>query len=82
MRPQFSSSALKPWQSVYEQTRHNMGFLAIDELQKYGEGEGRKQSSFELRTGSAHQRPAVLIKAHTFMNRSGEAIARSSNSTS
>ncbi len=80
MRPQFLFIGLGNPGKAYEQTRHNMGFLAIDELsKKYGEGEWEdKQSKFLsfVQEARINDRPCLLVKPYTFMNRSGEAIAK------
>ena len=64
---------------AYEKTRHNAGFHAIDELAKvYGTGEWKQAPKFagetcEARIGIA---PVLLLKPHTFMNLSGEAVRK------
>lgn len=63
---------------AYERTRHNAGFHALDRLAaEYGTGDW-KQSKFagetcEARIGIA---PVLLLKPHTFMNLSGEAVRK------
>jgi len=58
----------------YQKTRHNLGFLVADSLapEKFSR---RKFSSFWLPAEFQGEK-AVLIKPQTFMNRSGEAVAR------
>ncbi len=64
---------------AYERTRHNAGFHAIDRLaETYGTGEWKALSKFssdgmEARIGIA---PVLLLKPHTFMNLSGEAVRK------
>jgi len=64
----------------YEATRHNVGFWALDHLSKTLDGEAlfsykkRLESDvFEARLGDEK---VVLVKPQTFMNKSGEAIAK------
>lgn len=62
----------------YEYTRHNIGFLFVDALAK------RLNTSFsyssDLLSDATEVRDThekyVLLKPHTYMNRSGEAVAR------
>lgn len=64
---------------AYERTRHNAGFHALDELAKaYGTGDWKETSKFageacEARIGVV---PVLLLKPHTFMNLSGEAVRK------
>jgi peptidyl-tRNA hydrolase, PTH1 family len=61
----------------YEMTRHNIGFLVLDELA------GRLNTSFrrswfsplEVAKGVIGNEPVRLVKPQTFMNRSGVAVA-------
>jgi len=56
----------------YKYTRHNAGFLAIDELaKKYGRV---WQENKKLKSAIAKSSDAVLIKPMTFMNESGQAV--------
>lgn len=59
----------------YSQTRHNAGFLVIDEVaEKLGVSITR--SGFQSRYGSGHYdgQPFLLVKPQTFMNLSGQAV--------
>lgn len=64
---------------AYEKTRHNAGFHGLDELARvYGTGEWKEMSKFsgeglEARIGVV---PVLLLKPHTFMNLSGEAVRK------
>ena len=64
---------------AYEKTRHNAGFHALDELAKhYGTGDWKQAPKFggetlEARVGIV---PVLLLKPHTFMNLSGEAVRK------
>ena len=61
----------------YEMTRHNIGFLVLDELA------GRLNLSFrrswwspvQTAKGKIGQQPVRLVKPQTFMNRSGRAVS-------
>jgi peptidyl-tRNA hydrolase, PTH1 family len=62
--------------SEYERTRHNCGFLVIDELAERA-GRSVKTSECQALTTKAQIRnfEALLIKPQTFMNLSGVAVA-------
>lgn len=57
----------------YERTRHNVGFLVVDELERRG-------LSARGVSGSAGDR-VRLLKPDTFMNLSGEAVAKALRQT-
>lgn len=59
----------------YVDTRHNAGFLALEELKKnYGTGEWKPKQKFLCDACEARiiTMPVLLVKPTTFMNRSGE----------
>lgn len=64
---------------AYEKTRHNAGFHAVDTLAEvYGTGAWKAMEKFagdacEARIGIV---PVLLLKPHTFMNLSGEAVRK------
>ena len=60
----------------YAGTRHNLGFLVVDELaRRLPRGESRRRFDSQLlETGGPHER-LVLLKPETFMNLSGTAVA-------
>ncbi|MFT7184610.1 MAG: PTH1 family peptidyl-tRNA hydrolase [Oceanicoccus sp.] len=61
----------------YQNTRHNMGFMVIDAL---AEGAGFKEKWNALVTEiSLHGEKTLLIKPLTFMNLSGQAVAKFAN---
>ncbi len=63
--------------TTYENTRHNIGFLVIDELLKRSSHSEIKKASFE---GDLFKsRSTYLLKPTTFMNLSGNAIAKVKN---
>jgi PTH1 family peptidyl-tRNA hydrolase len=64
----------------YERTRHNIGFMAVDDLGRRGPAGGGSPSDWRekfrglwLKT-SAAGREVVLLKPQTFMNLSGECV--------
>ncbi len=63
----------------YERTRHNAGFLCADELREKLEfPEFQLQKKFLALTseGDFHNEKILIAKPQTFMNRSGEAVAK------
>lgn len=59
----------------YRDTRHNIGFLAIDRLcAALGVTMNRVQSRAIIGTGAVAGRKVVLAKPQTFMNLSGQAV--------
>lgn len=79
IRPQFILIGLGNPGSQYEQTRHNVGFLAVDQLGAiFGTGEWQDKQKFLSLTQEAtiNERNCLLVKPVTFMNRSGEAIRK------
>jgi len=58
----------------YEKTRHNVGFMVLDELGKkqvWSESRGAQALYAHIKTGN---NTVELIKPHTFMNKSGSAV--------
>lgn len=61
--------------SKYAQTRHNIGFLVIDELAaRHQLGSGRRERRALTWDGSIGGRRVKLAKPLTYMNRSGESL--------
>lgn len=65
----------------YAQTRHNVGWLAVDELARRARGHWRKDGEAETcevrlgqQAGQAGEK-VLLVKPQTFMNASGRAVA-------
>lgn len=62
----------------YEKTRHNAGFLFLDslalELGCFWSNESRFQGLFA--EGSVANGKVMLLKPHTFMNRSGQSVGK------
>ena len=60
----------------YEWTRHNLGFLLIDNLSAdFGISVKRRECQSLVGTGEIEGRAVKLVKPQTYMNLSGEAIA-------
>lgn len=64
----------------YEFTRHNAGFLALDQLAEKS-GAAVKKIKFKSLTGEAvvGSRRCLLMKPSTYMNNSGEAVVEAMN---
>ncbi|AAF11918.1 aminoacyl-tRNA hydrolase [Deinococcus radiodurans] len=61
----------------YAQTRHNVGWLVVDELARRAGGSWRKDGEAEVcevRLGTAPGEKVLLVKPQTFMNTSGKAV--------
>jgi peptidyl-tRNA hydrolase, PTH1 family len=62
--------------SEYRDTRHNIGFLVIDELaRRWNTGASREQFDALVVKTVADGTPVMLVKPLTFMNLSGQAVA-------
>lgn len=60
----------------YARTRHNVGFLVVDELAKrlHATFKLKKSHEAEVAEGSLEEKRIVLAKPQTFMNESGRAV--------
>ncbi len=57
----------------YEETRHNAGFLVVDEVaRRWGMGSGRSHLGASTIRGTVARSAVLLAKPQTYMNRSGE----------
>jgi len=64
----------------YELTRHNFGFLLLDQIvQDYGFFEQSKKFKSEVFFGEIDDKKVVAIKPQTFMNRSGISVVEAAN---
>lgn len=65
----------------YETTRHNFGFLLLDQIiEDYGFTKiADKKFHSEIFSGKINDKKIIAIKPHTFMNRSGIAVAEVAN---
>ena len=59
----------------YERTRHNVGFLVVDELARRYGGSWRAKKKAEAAPVSLERRKVTLLKPTTYMNNSGAALA-------
>jgi PTH1 family peptidyl-tRNA hydrolase len=60
----------------YERTRHNAGFLVIDELAARTRAAGRHDRDAWVAEATLGGEPVQLVKPLSFMNLSGEPVAR------
>lgn len=59
----------------YEKTRHNFGFLALDQIvEKYGFTAMGKKFSSEVFVGEISRKKIIALKPQTYMNLSGQAV--------
>lgn len=59
----------------YANTRHNLGFMVVDELaRRAGESGARKRFQSEMAEARLAGGKVVLVKPQTYMNRSGHAV--------
>ncbi len=65
----------------YKDTRHNAGFIALDELARANSLEFKASSKHfgDLAEGMIQNEKVILLKPQTFMNVSGKAVASVSN---
>ncbi len=64
----------------YELTRHNFGFLLLDQIvQDYGFFEQSKKFKSEVFFGEIDGKKVIAIKPQTFMNRSGSSVLEAAN---
>jgi peptidyl-tRNA hydrolase, PTH1 family len=59
----------------YEQTRHNVGWLVVDELARRHGGSFRSKFSGQLSELRVGEQKLALLKPETYMNESGRSIA-------
>jgi len=60
---------------VYENTRHNIGFMVVDSLaDKFSISFREKAKNFTFGRGFIEEKEVMLIKPLTFMNKSGIAV--------
>ena len=59
----------------YEQTRHNIGWLVVDELARRHGGSFRSKFSGQLSELRVGEQKLALLKPETYMNESGRSIA-------
>jgi peptidyl-tRNA hydrolase, PTH1 family len=61
--------------SRFANTRHNAGFMAVDELaRRHGLRFSQRQANAEVARGSIEGQPVLLAKPQTYMNNSGTSV--------
>jgi len=60
----------------YKNTRHNIGFMVLDQLAAGEAAEFKRRWFFRAEACSVKEKKRILIKPQTFMNRSGDSIKR------
>lgn len=66
--------------SEYELTRHNFGFLLLDQIvEDYGLMSNSKKFKSEVFSGKIGDKKVIALKPHTFMNRSGLGVAEAAS---
>ena len=59
----------------YALTRHNVGFMAVDEIvRRYSFDGWTKKFKGEVCTGTIEGKKVMVLKPHTYMNLSGESV--------
>lgn len=60
--------------SEYEGTRHNIGYMILDEIAKQDDIDFVLDKKFNAEIAKAHfaDKPAILVKSHSFVNKTGE----------
>ena len=62
--------------SRYEKTRHNMGFLVVEEFLRRQQLEFKEKEDYRISKGSLGDEKIILLEPLTFMNRSGIAVRK------
>ena len=62
--------------SRYEKTRHNAGFLALEEFLRSQKLEFKDKEDYKISKGSLGDEKIILLEPLTFMNRSGAAVRK------
>ncbi len=66
--------------SEYEKTRHNVGFMAVDELtQVYGFGPFKSKFDGLVSEGRIANEKVYILKPQTYMNLSGNSVVKAAN---
>jgi peptidyl-tRNA hydrolase, PTH1 family len=64
----------------YAHNRHNIGFMAIDEIaRRHGFAPWRRRFQGQTSEGAIDQEKVVLLRPETFMNESGRAVQEAAN---
>lgn len=66
--------------SKYARNRHNIGFLAVDEIaRRHGFAPWRRRFQGETSEGALDHERVILLKPTTYMNESGRAVQEAAN---
>lgn len=60
---------------AYCKTRHNIGFLIVDQLADEYQGQWQLKNNMEICSVIIHDKKILLIKPMTFMNNSGQVLS-------
>ena len=61
--------------SKYSNNRHNVGFMAVDEIaHRHGFGAARRKFQGDIAEGRIGTEKVLLLKPHTYMNESGRSV--------
>jgi PTH1 family peptidyl-tRNA hydrolase len=63
----------------YSKSRHNVGWMTLDEIHKqydFSDWKEKKGVKAELSTGTIGKKKVTLVKPMTFMNKSGDAVGK------
>ena len=64
----------------YNKNRHNIGFMAVDEIvRRHSFSKWQKKFSGEVCSGTISMEKAVLLKPSTFMNLSGQSVQQAAH---
>jgi peptidyl-tRNA hydrolase, PTH1 family len=63
----------------YSRTRHNVGFLVLDEVAATARLDFKEKSDYLISNGFLEGEKIVLLKPLTFMNRSGSAVRKAAD---
>ncbi|MDW7674886.1 MAG: aminoacyl-tRNA hydrolase [Bacillota bacterium] len=64
----------------YELTKHNIGFLIVDQLaDEFGHAEFKEKNKVQLTEGTIKNEKVLFVKPQTFMNLSGHGVAPIAN---
>lgn len=64
----------------YEETRHNIGFKAVDEIiHRFSFSDAQKKFHGDLHTGTINGEKVLALKPQTYMNRSGVSVSEAVN---
>lgn len=66
--------------SEYDKTRHNVGFMAVDEIaQAYGFAPFKAKFDGLIAEGKIAGEKVYILKPHTYMNLSGNSVVKAAN---